>query len=313
MPTATAFASELVAGYVPYHAAVEAITIDAEKSTVVDQRGVPGYNGLRTGIYQDETRFRIESRDDWSNRVFHGPVREVQIIETTSDDAMAGSFTISFGGHDVDVDVMAGIDIMKSRLESLPNIGRVHVDTRSVTTETHLYADVEQGSNKLQFPNGSGANVAAAFAVGDWIRIHDDFVHKNETYHAYGPVFTVTDVDSTNAVVTISSAYPDIARERATVYNNGGLHKYQYIVTFDSNLGDLPALKATKAFTGTNSEITVTSCDLLTYQVVSSRCTGTCTLSGTFYLQMGGRRRMLPSDVARRRSRRMAAMAQGTA
>merc|ERR1711871_553906 len=276
----------IVDGYVPYHASVEAITIDASKSTAIHSRGVPGWNGLKTGIYQDETRFRIESRDSWSNRVFHGPINEIQIIETMASERMNGSFTVDFGGHEVDIPVRSSIQIMKSKLESIPLIGRVDVSTRSVTVDTTLTGDVQNGSDEIQF--AGGANIKSHFEVGDWIRVHDEYIHKDG---AYGPVFTVVAIDDTNKVINLDGAYPHKTRTGAKIYKHDK-HGHQYIIEFDSNLGDLPALKVTKgSLNGTDAAVKVTACDLGHYQVVTSFCRGDgCSLNGTFFLEMKGER-----------------------
>jgi hypothetical protein len=239
----------IVDGYVPYHAYVEAITIDASKSTAIHSVGVPGWNGLKTGIYQDETRFRIESRDSWSNRVFRGPINEIQIIETMASERMNGSFTVDFGGHEVDIPVRSSIQIMKSKLEYIPLIGRVDVSTRSVTTDTSLTGDVQNGSDEIQF--APSTDIQSHFEIGDWIRVHDQYIHKDG---AYGPVFTVVAIDVTNSVITLDGAYPHKTRVGANIYKHDK-DGHQYIIEFDSNLGDLPAFKVTKgSLNGTDAQ-----------------------------------------------------------
>ena len=140
---------------------------------------------------------------------------------------MNGSFTVDFGGHEVDIPVRSSIQIMKSKLESIPLIGRVDVSTRSVTVDTGLTGDVQNGSDEIQF--AGGANIKSPFEVGDWIRVHDEYIHKDG---AYGPVFTVVAIDDTNKVISLDGAYPHKTRTGAKIYKHDK-HGHQYIIEFE--------------------------------------------------------------------------------
>lgn len=139
--------TSLVQGYVPFSASVEAISVSAPFTTAVDEATIPGNNGLTTGIYEDTSAFIIQSRDQFSNRVYYGPVNEVQIIETVGGDSggvsgLTGSFTISYNGHSVDVQAGASLLSMQAALQSLPTIGAVALSTNSVQDLTDLSCSV---------------------------------------------------------------------------------------------------------------------------------------------------------------------------
>ena len=61
---------------------VVSAAVSPKHSTAVDQPGVFGYQGLRSGTYNESSRFTIESRDRFSNRVLVGPLKEVQVVTT---------------------------------------------------------------------------------------------------------------------------------------------------------------------------------------------------------------------------------------
>jgi hypothetical protein len=159
-------------GFVPFRASVEALQVDAEMTTAVQDFNVAGKDGLHTGIYLDTTSFIIEQRDAYSNRVFEGPVAEVQIIETFTNPNIShatldlkGSFTLVYNDFAVEVGAQAGIMEMKAALESLPNIGSVGVTTNSVKISSSLTAGVVYGSPIITIDNG---NPSSVYQVGDW-------------------------------------------------------------------------------------------------------------------------------------------------
>ena len=271
----------LESGSSPFTAYVEAITINAAHSTAIHTNSKAGVNGLRTGIYLDTTSFIIESRDQFSNRVFYGPVSEVQVIETYTDSSsadVAGSFTLTYRSHTVEVAAQAGIAEMQAALESLPSIGSVEVSTNSVKVDSGLTGAVVSGAVTIDIDGGT--DPASQFQVGDWIRIKDA---------TDGPVYTVTLVDTLNSRITISSPYTGYTETCCVALYSHPRNGYQYIVTFDSNLGDLPAI------TIDDSELidsdrnpahgVVISCNELTYQVVETSANSP--IDGTFTLQMG--------------------------
>jgi hypothetical protein len=84
-------------------------------------------------------------------------------------------------------------------------------------------------------------------------------------------VYTVALIEATVFRITLSSAYTGLSEEDASVCNQPRTG-YQYIVTFNSNLGDLPSLKLDGLLlcnsTYSNGTAMLTSCDRLKYQVV---------------------------------------------
>jgi hypothetical protein len=157
-------------GTFPYNAFVEATGIDSGKTTNVDT-DTAGNDGLRTGVYQDKTGFVIESRDAFSNRVYAGPTKEVQVIETLSEDDLTGSFTVGYNRASVEVAAQAGIASMRAALESLPSLGSVAVSTHSARQLTPLKANLTGGSPYVQFAE----DPSSTFIVGDWIRLSNEF------------------------------------------------------------------------------------------------------------------------------------------
>jgi hypothetical protein len=296
-------------GYAPFKATVDAVTVSASKSTAQDNRIDAGYNGLSTGIYLDTTRFTIESRDQFSNRVFHGPVSEVQIIETipttgVTGSTLTGTFDVTSGGNSVSIAAQAGIADVEAALEGLPSLGDISVSTNSITTDTSMTCSVTEGGNMIVIDDGTG-DPTSHFSEGDWIRL------KSST----GPVYTIESIVKTaiNGIDTykiyISSAYSGYTEPFGVTTDpghgypygfvpvyKGDRDGYQYIITFDSNLGDLEALivdytnlnsfDGTSTYTAATAE--VTACDLLIRQVVTTTASVGEDIAGTFNLQMDG-------------------------
>ena len=239
-------ATEQVAGHAPFSSAlVAATTVTAATTTARDQLFLPGHNGLHSGIYEDPVSFLIETRDTYSNRVQLGPIREVQIIETVGGDVagaggrLTGFFTVGYQGATVRVAAQAGIADMQAALQSLPTLGRVEVSTTSCSIDAQASVSVVSGNAMV---TGLGRPLTQVFAQGDWIRLADP---------ATGPVYTVLSLDSDHNTLLLSGPYsgptsaPGVGVPLYYHHKDG----YQYIVTFDSNLGDLPALSATGANT----------------------------------------------------------------
>jgi hypothetical protein len=259
-------------GYSPFSASVEAIIVNAAATTAIDQLYTNGESGLHTGIYLDNSAFTIESRDEYSNRVLLGPVKDVQVIETVGGYSgeldLSGSFSVTFEGHSVEVAAQASIAEMQAAIESLPTVGAVEVTTNGATTSSGLTANV---INQAITITGI-ATPSNQFKVGDWIRVSTS-------------VYSVAVVGTTS--ITLSSAYTGATANSVALYKNA-LDSYQYIVSFDSNLGDLPAIvvDAGNLYEGNvTSYAYVTACDQYLTQFVES--SSTSMISGTFNLQMG--------------------------
>lgn len=268
---------ELVRGYSPFAASIVAVNITAAACTAVDSPGVAGLNGLSTGIYLDSTSFQVESRDAFGNRVFLGPVNDVQIIEVYSNSSygLLGSFGLFFQGYSAQIAAKTSLDDFQGILEQNLLVGAITVSTSAVTTPTSVVASAILGS----FTITASADPSLFYSVGDWIRIAD----SNS-----GPVFAVTAIDPITRVITLNKPYYGQTSSNLPVFYQPN-SSFQYIITFDSILGDVPGLAIdTSTLTTADGATTfgsVTSCEKYMMQLIQTSAAGP--LNGTFYLQLG--------------------------
>jgi hypothetical protein len=275
-------------GISPFSVEVSPDVVDGSFCTAVDQDGVAGENGLSTGVYSWDTSFVIESRDQFSNRIYEGPLSEIQVIETSASVAIGGSFLLSFMGVSIEVDAQAGIADVEAALESLDNIGSVTVSTTSARDlVTSFNVTVSKGSN-LVYPDIDPSDV---FEIGDWIRLDDE---EN------GPVYTIYDMNIYAPYeITLSSAYWGSSASNVQVYEQGSNAMgrrlgYQYIITFDSNLGDLPSILVDDTQLTdnliANATASVLACNWHQYQIIETSSAYGYDVNGTFYLEFNGER-----------------------
>ena len=167
--------------------------------------------------------------------------------------------------------------IIQAALTSLPTLGQVQVSTTSARTATNFMAAVTNG-NALVTATAGGA-LSAAFAAGDWIRVGDQML---------GPVYTVLSIDTDANTLLLSGPYSGVTAASVPLWSQTR-DAYQYIVAFDSNLGDLPALSVSAQGTLFENNITssayLTACDQYATQLLAT--TGSGTINGTFALYMG--------------------------
>ena len=278
-------------GLSPFVADIKYTDVSPAHSTPVDQPHVTDYNGLSTGVFEFQTSFTIEARDKFSNRVEEGPLKEVQIIQTKFNSTPAGTFTVSYKGSSASLAAKAGPADLEAALESLPDIGAVTVTTQGVKQQVKQNnkpwtAELTQGSEFI-FPT---ASVASVYDIGDWIRLGN----------ADGPVFTVVAVETTSPYkVTLSSPYFGEDQKHGLMYE-GMTSKfankigYQYIVTYDSNLGDLPALQVDASglrshnSTDFNATAEVIACDWYVQQIIETSAMEQ--IGGSFYISYKGDR-----------------------
>lgn len=73
---------------------------------------------ILTGVACRFIRSPLLAARSLGNRVFDGPLKEVQIIEvaTSSGGALSGSFEVSFQGHSVGIDVGASLAVVEVSL-----------------------------------------------------------------------------------------------------------------------------------------------------------------------------------------------------
>jgi hypothetical protein len=166
---------------------------------------------------------------------------------------------------------------IQAALTSLPTLGQVQVTTTSARTATNFVAAVTNG-NALVTATAGGA-LSAAFAVGDWIRVGDQML---------GPVYTVLSIDTGANTLLLSGPYSGVTAASVPLWSQAR-DAYQYVVAFDSNLGDLPALSVSAQGTLFENNVTssayLTACDQYATQLLTT--TGSGTINGTFALYMG--------------------------
>jgi len=276
--------------------------VSSAHTTAADSPAAYGQQGLRTGTYNATSRFVIESRDEFSNRVLVGPLKERQIVTTQCSPPcnLLGSFTVSYRGHSVELDSGAGIAELESALEALDTLGAVTVTTYGV------HDPVGPSSNGATTATvgvvGTDPDVSpqhdlsAYLSVGDWVRVssHDGFVYSVVTMK---PTFPYT--------IRLNKPYEGRSEVNATLFRHdrkSNVHGYQYIVEFDTNtMGDLPALVVNGSGLvagggGNETKAAVTWCDWQQRQTISTSASSM--INGTFYLSYAGERtRDLPFDA----------------
>ncbi|CAM9800578.1 unnamed protein product [Ectocarpus sp. 6 AP-2014] len=258
-------------GASPFVPVVSPGVVSWEASTPVDEDGVVDKDGLSSAYYEAPTSFQIESRDSFGNRVFDGPVKEVQIIEvsTTLGGVLAGSFEVSYQGHSVGLDAGASLAEVEAAIEGLSSVGAVTVSTASVVNSTAFGA--RTGSVVAGSPYVTpSADVSSILSEGDWLRLCD----VND-----GLVYAVRSVDASYPyTITLDSPYGGDTESNCEMFRRGmagsGASSYQYVVTFDSNVGDLPALTVdgtglTDTSFGNETKAEVISCNWHRRQTVS--------------------------------------------
>ena len=141
-------------------------------------------------------------------------------------------------------------------------------------------------------------DLSLQFEVGDWVRLG----HNNT-----GPVFTITDMATVSPyTLTLSSVYFGPTSNSTMFYEHGvdmrgQRNGYQYVVEFDSNLGDLAALivdgsnlkpnnLSTTAAANHNATASIVSCDWYVEQKI--RTSAAAQIGGSFYIRFKGDRTM---------------------
>ncbi|KAJ0394096.1 hypothetical protein P43SY_010109 [Pythium insidiosum] len=266
-----------------------------------------GLEGLHRGTFHSKTSFVIETRDVNGNLLDGtgyltgalgggAPQSEVQVFETKIQGAglgatLQGTFSLLFGSQKTaPLPFNAGIKDVEAELERLVALGAVSVTTNDVTTAVELGTVVAtRTSDVLQ----TGAvDMRGEFSVGDWIRVGA----------VDGPVFSVT--ATTASSLSLSSPYYGASSAAATVYKQTPARRaagFTYIVVFDSDLGDLPALSVDSSQLRVSNNVgtvqaAVTACD--GYRVQEIRTSSDSQLAGTFSLEFRGETTaMLPWNV----------------
>lgn len=231
-------------GASPFVPVVSPGVVSSEASTPVDADGVADQAGLESAYYEATTSFQIESRDSFGNRVEDGPLKEIQIIELSTDPfggGLSGSFEVSFQGHSVGLEVGASLAEVEAAIEGLSSVGAVTVSTAAVFDSTDFgvrTADVVYGSPYVT----TSVDVSDVLEEGDWLRLCDD---TDPDTDPDGLVYAVTSYDASSLTITLDAPYGGGTQTSCALSRHdtkGSVTSYQYIITFDSNVGDLPGL-----------------------------------------------------------------------
>ena len=263
-------------GESPYRMNVSPSTVSAENVVAYDNPGVTHFEGLSTGVYNSLTHFFIQARDAHSNDIVDEPVGEVQIIETSAASQINGFFEVTMFGSTVRLDASSFTAEVEKGLQSIPGVGGVKVSSNSakdlVTGKT---VAVTKGLDTI-IPNEE----LTEFIIGDWIRIGDQ---------DDGQLFSIIEMSVVPPfTVTLSSSYLGESQSSANIYQHGTKHNrngYQYIVTFDPTLGDVPALQLDGTLLeGNDASVQVISCDENVHQILHFLPLSSSTVEGHFYL-----------------------------
>ncbi|CAM9504695.1 unnamed protein product, partial [Discosporangium mesarthrocarpum] len=158
-------------GASPFAPLVSPGAVSPIHSTAVDNDGVADKQGLSTGYFESQTSFSIEARDRFGNRVYEGPLKEVQIIEvaTSGGGNLEGHFVISYLEHSIDISAGASLSALEAAIEGLNSVGAVTVTTMSATNSTpfgNRTASVKTDSPYLR----PSSDLSGVLQVGDWLR-----------------------------------------------------------------------------------------------------------------------------------------------
>ena len=256
----------------------------AEPSTyntlAYDYPNIDNFEGLSIGTYKTLSHFYLQTRDEYLNEIPDEPLGDVQIIETSASSNLGGRFEISIFGYTLRFDASAFLSDIEMGLQSVPGVGSITVSSNSAKDEVvGKTAAVTKGLNVLT-PSAK----LTEFIVGDWIRVGD----QND-----GQLFSIVAMsDITPYTVSLSSPYLGESDEVATLYQHGSVSNrggYQYIISFDPTLGDVPALQVDGTLLeGVNANIGVTSCDWNISQELRLHTTGSENVDGNFYLTYRG-------------------------
>ncbi|KAH9133873.1 hypothetical protein LEN26_006954, partial [Aphanomyces euteiches] len=285
-------------GSSPFVVSVDPGTLVANQTTAIDSPvqywpgslNSVGQHGLASGTYNSLSTFIIQPRDIYGNLItLRTPRPEIQIIETYVQSgnglgAIGGTFTLTYlGATTSPLQFNAGINIVQAALNSLTTIGDVVVSTNSAQTLVGAVSATYL-SDTLSTPD-----LTASFSVNDWIRLGS----------TSGPVFTVMQISTTS--IQLSSPYLGATSATTNVYKQTAIG-LMYIVTFDSNLGDLQSITADGSQltltggTGT-ATVKVTSCTARQIQVITTSALST--IGGSFYLRFhNARTKDLPYNIA---------------
>jgi len=263
-------------GKSPYRMNVSPSTVLAEKVVAYDNPGVTCMEGLSTGVYNSLTHFSIQARDAHSNDIIDEPVSEVQIIETSATSQINGFFEVTLFGRTVRFEASSFTTEVEKGLQSIPVVGAVKVSSNSAKELViGKVVAVTKGLDRI-IPNEE----LTEFVIGDWIRIGDQ---------DDGQLFSIIEMSAVPPfTVTLSSSYLGESKSSANIYQHDvklNRKGYQYIVTFDPTLGDVPELNVDGTLLeGNNASVQVFSCDENVHQMLRFSPSSLSSVEGHFYL-----------------------------
>jgi hypothetical protein len=201
--------------------------------TAHNHKGVHHFQGLITGVYKSELYFFLQSKDEFSNEVQGSPLQEIQIIETSLSSQIGGFFEVLMFKTKICIHASAFTSELEKLLHLIPGLGLLAVSSKSAKDLVAGKAvALTKGLNYI-IPNVE----LIEFIIGDWIQIGDQ--------HG-GQLFSIFDMATVAPfTVTLSSPYMGKSSPSVSIYQHRlplNQKGYQYIVSFDVVLGDLPKL-----------------------------------------------------------------------
>ncbi|CAM9130727.1 unnamed protein product, partial [Phaeothamnion confervicola] len=293
-------------GASPFAAVVAPAAVAADRCTAVDQASTADDAGLARAVSGWPTRFSVEPRDRFDNRVTDSPLEEVQVLETGvgvadgsgrwsfdgygSYGPLSGTFVVDYRGSATEVAAGASPLELKAALETLVGVGGITVTTAGVRNNVSALAgasaNVVYGSPYVTV----SADVRSVLEVGDWLRLCDADA---------GLVYAVAAIGAAGTELTLEAPYAGENEAGCAFFRQGDVGAaayFQYVVRFDSAIGDITALTidgtglsvgdaSNAAAVNASAAAAVTACDWYARQSIAASAEDV--LGGYFNLMYG--------------------------
>lgn len=242
----------------------------------MDSPGVTNHEGKTTGIYQSLLYFGLQVRDRFFNKVTEGPKPEIQIIETSSESMLSGTFAIIFGEQKVKISSNTVPLLVENALMSLPDIISVYATSNSAKTPIHDVTIMATKGIDIVF----SSRRLYEFLIGDWARIGNQ---------SNGQIFNIIEMSVMEPYsLRLSHPYLGQYENNATIFfhkQDPAIFGFQYIISFNCDMGSIAPLKTDiSSLSGLNAQASVTSCDRFQQQTLIIKSVTGDTLHGSFYL-----------------------------
>lgn len=230
-----------------------------------------------SGYYKSQSIFKLFTYDEFENRIYDGPQPEVQIIEIIglkSDDKLSAKF----GSVEVEITPYANPAFMEKTLRQIPSLERIVVTSNSAKTLVDgVYLSVSRGR-----VTATPSIQLTHFEIGDWIRIGDE----------ESDIYSIVNMQSAPPFeITLSAPYLGRTSSQAFIYkreSRGHQSLYQYIISFDPALGDVPSIILNGNLSaGSSVQAKVISCDQNEMFEIELATTENNALSGSYIIQIG--------------------------